>query len=126
MRATEEKAVTRGTPGEEISTFTISVKAREDITVKFQSKQGAVWTGGTKSTVVTNYLKTKVGKYVVSTLTSDPYTPSADGTVTYRVIQPYEDCSYKSGSAKFTARVYSPAHVEFDQPQGGHSGGGGR
>lgn len=126
MRATEEKAVTRGTPGEEISTFTISVKAGETITVKYQSKQGAVWTGGTKSTVVTNYLKTKVGKYVVSTLTSDPYTPSADGTVTYRVIQPYEDCSYKSGSAKFTARVYSPAHVEFDQPQGGHSGGGGR
>lgn len=124
MRATEVKAVTRGTPGEEISTFTISVKAGNN-TVSYQSKTGAVWTGGTKSTVVTNYLKTKVGKYVVSTKT-DIYTADAPGTVTYRVIQPYEDCSYTSGSAKFTARVYSPAHVEFDQPQGGHSGGGGR
>ena len=126
MRATEEKAVTRADDDlkYEISTFTISVKAGNN-TVSYQSKEGAVWTGGTKSTVVTNYLKTKVGKYVVSTKT-DTYRADADGTVTYRVIQAYEDCSYKSGSAKFTARVYKGATIEFDQPQGGHSGGGGR
>lgn len=124
MRATEEKAVTRGTAGEEISTFTISVTKDVPVQISYQSKTGAVWTGGTKSTVVTNYLKTKVGKYVVSTKT-ETKTFNASGTITYRVHQPYSDNSYKSGTAKFTARVYSAAYAVFEQPQGGHSGGGG-
>ena len=124
MRATEDKSVTRGTPGEEISTFTFSAKAGSN-TIKYQSKKGAVWTGGTKSTVVTNYLKTKVEKYVVSNKT-ETYTATSAGTITYRVHQPYSDNSYTSGKAKFTARVYTDAYIEVDQPQGGHSGGGGR
>ena len=124
MRATEESSITRGTPGQEITTLTTSVTVGDNI-ITYQSKTGAVQTGGTKSTTVTNYLKTKVGKYVVTNKT-EIYKATAAGTITYRVIQPYEDCSYKSGTAKFTARVYSAAHVEVDQPQGGHSGGGGR
>lgn len=124
MKATEESSATRGTPGEEITTLTASVTVGEN-TITYQSKTGAVQTGGTKSTTVTNYLKTKVGKYVVTNKT-ETYIADAPGTITYRVIQYYEDCSYKSGSAKFTARVYKGAEVKIDVAQGGHSGGGGR
>lgn len=121
MRATATDIVTRAAQYE-ITTTTVSVKQGNN-TISYQSKTGAVWTGGTKNTTVTNYLKNKVGKYVVTTKTAN-YPATAPGKVTYRVIQKYTDKSYTSGSAKFTARVYDGATIEFDAPQGGHSGGG--
>lgn len=126
MRATATDVVTRATTYQyEITTKTVSVK-QGDNTISYQSKTGAVWTGGTKNTTVTNYLKNKVGKYVVTTKTK-VVEASGDGTYTYRVKQAYLDKTYTSGSAKFTARVYYGAEVEDEDlniPQGGHSGGG--
>ena len=122
MRATATDLVTRAGSGTEVTTSTVTVKVGNN-TISYTSKSGAVWTGGTKNTTVTNYLKNKVGKYVVTTKKVTKNFASA-GKITYRVYQPYVDKSYTSGRAKFTARVYSDAYIEFDIPQGGHSGGG--
>lgn len=123
MKATASDVVTRADQTVEVTTMTITINPGDN-TITYQSKTGAVWTGGTKNTTVTNYLKNKVGKYVVSNKTYI-YTNTTGATkLTYRVIQPYQDKSYKSGTAKFTARVYSEAYIEIEVPQGGHSGGG--
>ena len=123
MKATAEDVVTRADQTVEVTTMTITIKPGDN-TITYQSKTGAVWTGGTKNTTVTNYLKNKVGKYVVSTKTENYPNTTGATKLTYRVIQPYQDKSYTSGSARFTARVYSEAHIEIEVPQGGHSGGG--
>ncbi len=81
------------------------------MSVSYLSRTGAVWTGGTQSTVVTNYLKTKVGKYIVSSKNATFYGKPKNSSARYHVVQIYEDCAYKSGSAKFTARVYKGAYV---------------
>lgn len=123
MKATASDVVTRADQTVEVTTMTITINPGDN-TITYQSKTGAVWTGGTKNTTVTNYLKNKVGKYVVSNKTYI-YTNTTGATkLTYRVVQPYQDKSYKSGTAKFTARVYSEAYIEIEVPQGGHSGGG--
>ncbi len=103
-------AVSTTKAGEEKSTRNISVKAPGTVTVKYMSKTGAVWTGGTKSTVVTNYLKTKVGKYVVRNMQAT-FDVEEAGTYYYTVHQPYVDHKYRSGKATFSARVYSTAYI---------------
>lgn len=123
MKATASDVVTRADQTVEVTTMTITINPGDN-TITYQSKTGAVWTGGTKNTTVTNYLKNKVGKYVVTNKTQDYYNTTGATKLTYRVIQPYQDKSYKSGTAKFTARVYSEAYIEIEVPQGGHSGGG--
>lgn len=116
------------TQGEEPSTFTVAIKKGTN-TITYQSKTGAVQTGGKKSTVVTNYLKKTYGTYAV-TNKSFKYTADKAGTLTYTVTQPYKDYTgLKSGKNEFDARVYSEATVSYGTPspieQGGHSGGSG-
>ena len=119
-------AVSTPKAGEEKSTRTISVKAPGTVTVKYMGKTGAVWTGGTQSTVVTNYLKTKVGKYVVRNEQAT-FDVEETGTYYYTVHQPYEDRQYKSGKATFSARVYSTAYIgDFGRRGSTVLGDGGR
>lgn len=122
MKATASDVVTRA-ESSEVTTMTITIKPGLN-TITYQSKTGAVWTGGTKNTTVTNYLKNKVGKYAVTNKTENYNNTTGATKLTYRIIQTYEDKSFKSGSARFTARVYRGATIVIEGPQGGHSGGG--
>ena len=119
MKVTEVSKMTRaGDTGTETSTFTVAIKKGTN-TITYQSKTGAVQTGGKKSTVVTNYLKKTYGTYAV-TNKSFKYTADKAGTLTYTVTQPYTDYTgLKSGKNEFNA--HSPSPIE----QGGHSGGSG-
>lgn len=110
--------------GEEVKRMVVTFKNAGTVTISYLDKTGAVWTGGTKSTVVTNYLKTKVGKYVVSSrkATFDIETP---GNYVYYLHQKYEDKRYKSGKAWFTARVYQGAYIDGLKPNIGTSSGAG-
>lgn len=125
MRATPVNDVTRATPGTEVTTQTINVTTAGPVTITYQSKAGGVWLSGKKSTTITNYIKNNLGKYVVSNVTSTTPQSIPVGKLTYRVIQTYEDGTYKSGSSTFKARKYTGATIEVDIPQGGHSGGAG-
>ena len=130
MKVTGGDNVTRAnTTGVETKTGTVSVKAGNDNSFSYQVKSGALQTGGTKSTVVTNYLNKNYGKYVVKTITESNIYSSSNGTLTYTVTQPYTDYpDLKSGKAKFSARVYGEATCTYtisSVQQGGHSGGSG-
>ena len=132
MKVTDVTKMTRaaGESGVEETTKTVAVKAGDN-TISYQVKSGALWQSGTKSTLVTNYLKKNYGTYAVTT---KKYTYHADaaGTVTYKVSQPWEDKELQSGKAKFVARIYDTAGLvpeivdESNVQQGGHSGGSGR
>ena len=132
MKVTEVSKMTRADgdpePNPEVTTKTVAVKAGDN-TISYQVKSGALWQSGTKSTLVTNYLKKNYGTYAVTT---KKYTYHADaaGTVTYKVSQPWEDKELQSGKAKFVARIYDTAEFkivgESNVQQGGHSGGSGR
>ena len=103
-----------------------SISSDGRIYVTYESRTGAVWTGGTQSTVVTNYLKTKVGKYVVRNEQAT-FDVEETGTYYYTVHQPYEDRQYKSGKATFSARVYSTAYIcDFGRRGSTVLGDGGR
>lgn len=125
MRATSTDNVTRATAGTEVSTHTINVSTAGKVTITYQSKTGGVWLSGKKSTTITNYIKNNLGKYVVTNVKYETPNEVPVGKLTYRVIQSYEDGSYKSGSSTFKARKYTGATIEVDIPQGGHSGGAG-
>ena len=91
-----------------------SISSDGRIYVTYESRTGAVWTGGTQSTVVTNYLKTKVGKYVVSRRHDmGGYIGNYLRNYRFDYVQLYDDRSYKSGSASFTARVYITTYMRL-------------
>ena len=130
MKVTGGDNVTRAnTTGVETKTGTVSVKAGNENSFSYQVKSGALQTGGTKSTVVTNYLNKNYGKYVVKTITESNIYSSSNGTLTYTVTQEYTDYpNLKSGKATFSARVYREAKCTYtisSVQQGGHSGGSG-
>jgi hypothetical protein len=130
MKVTEETKITRSDPdpNPEVTTVTVPVKAGAN-TISYQVKSGALWKSGTKSTLVTNYLKKNYGTYAVTTKKYS-YTATAAGTVTLTVSQSWEDKSLTSGKAKFVARIYNKTatvSTTFSPvQQGGHSGGSGR
>lgn len=128
MKVTEVTTRAAGETGTEVTTVTVPVKAGAN-TISYQVKSGALWQSGTKSTLVTNYLKKNYGTYAVTTKKYS-YTATAAGTVTLKVSQSWEDKSLTSGKAKFVARIYNKTatvSTTFSPvQQGGHSGGSGR
>ena len=128
MKVTEVTTRAAGETGTEVTTVTVPVKAGAN-TISYQVKSGALWQSGTKSTLVTNYLKKNYGTYAVTTKKYS-YTATAAGTVTLKVSQSWEDKSLTSGKAKFVAKIYNKTatvSTTFSPvQQGGHSGGSGR
>lgn len=106
----------------EVTTQYVTCK-EGDLYISFFSKSGAVWTGGTKNVTVMNFLKNKVGKYVVTTVRQKRHIEKA-GKYTYRINQMYVDKSYTSGKTKFTARVYKGAYLSDFKPYVRNNNGG--
>lgn len=77
--------------------------------VTIQIREGALQTGGTKSTVVTNWLNKNFGKFVVKTKTFTVLRSEKTVRVLYyKVYQFYADyTNLKAGKAKFSATYYS-------------------
>lgn len=90
---------------------TVAVKAGTN-TISYQVKSGAQWRGGTKNSIVTNYLRQDYGPYAVTTEKAT-YTANKAGTVTYTVTQDWEYKILTYGRAKCVACIYSEAEFEI-------------
>ena len=109
--------VLAGTWGKEVETKAINPN-EGPVSITYNHKMGAVWTGGTQNTTVSNYIKNKIGAYKAVPKTIDNYgyfrKPLNNSKhFYYKVVHIYENKKYTSGNSWFTVRIYKGTYVKI-------------
>lgn len=109
--------------GEEIYTGSSAIVVGQN-SIPYRAKSGAIETSSLRCVLVTTFIEKKFGAYFETTKNAT-FTSDANGTATWRVIQPYRDVTLRSNIRVFNARVYGEPVFEIISTSGqdGHSGG---